>query len=116
MLALTDLTKPGPFLPGTARMGDFFGIRHDGALVAMAGTRFATDTWCEVSAVCTHPDARGRGYGATLTEWITARIQASGRQAFLHVTATNTSAKALYDKLGFRERREVTVAAFIRSA
>jgi hypothetical protein len=39
MVALTKLTKPGPFATRTREMGDYFGVREDGALVAMAGER-----------------------------------------------------------------------------
>ena len=39
MLALASLTRPGPFLPRTHRLGRFVGIRVDGRLAAMAGER-----------------------------------------------------------------------------
>ena len=39
MLALTELTKPGPFSARTHELGTFLGIRIDGELVAMAGER-----------------------------------------------------------------------------
>src|SRR5260370_39841138 len=37
MMALTELTKPGPFALRTHELGTFLGIRIDGQLVAMAG-------------------------------------------------------------------------------
>src|SRR5262249_49196626 len=40
MLALTALTKPGPFLAGTVTLGSYVGVEQDGRLVAMAGERF----------------------------------------------------------------------------
>jgi hypothetical protein len=62
MLELTDATEPGPFLPQTIEMGSYFGIRaSDGRLVAMAGERLQSTAFTEISAVCTHPDFRGRG-------------------------------------------------------
>src|SRR3954452_15833916 len=39
MLALTELTKPGPFSARAHELGVFLGIRIDGKLVAMAGER-----------------------------------------------------------------------------
>src|SRR4030088_129173 len=39
MMALTELTKPGPFGARTYEMGTFLGIRVDGQLVAMTGER-----------------------------------------------------------------------------
>jgi predicted GNAT family acetyltransferase len=109
MVALAKLTEPGPFHHATHRLGRFIGIRQDGRLAAMAGERMRPDGHIEVSAVCTHPDFRGLGYGAALTSAVTSRIQKEGQTAFLHVYATNTNAIALYETLGFRLRREMTV-------
>jgi len=56
MLALTQLTIPGPFSERTHEMGDYFGIRQGGILAAMAGERLRLPGYTEISAVCTHPD------------------------------------------------------------
>jgi FR47-like protein len=69
MLALTKLTEPGPFLPQTIELGDYYGIHESGSLVAMAGERLRLTGFTEVSAVCTHPNFRGRGYGNALMSW-----------------------------------------------
>ena len=67
MLELTAATEPGPFLPQTIQMGSYFGIRaSDGRLVAMAGERLQSTAFAEISAVCTHPEFRGRGYARAL--------------------------------------------------
>src|SRR5262249_29997713 len=76
MLALALLTKPGPFRTRTHRLGRFLGVRDRGKLVAMAGERLTLDGFTEISAVCTHPDYRGRGYGAALLRAVGARILA----------------------------------------
>ena len=52
MIRLVELTKPGPFADRTMELGDFFGIRVGGALVAMAGERMKADGTTEISAVC----------------------------------------------------------------
>jgi predicted GNAT family acetyltransferase len=109
MVALAKLTEPGPFHHATHRLGRFIGVRQEGRLAAMAGERMRPDGHIEVSAVCTHPDFRGRGYGAALTSAVTARIQGEGQTPFLHVFATNKVAIALYETLGFRLRREMIV-------
>jgi predicted GNAT family acetyltransferase len=109
MRALAALTKPGPFSSRTHELGDFFGVRQDGVLAAMAGERMKPDGFCEVSGVCTHPDHRGRGLAGALTRHVAARIAARGETPFLHVMATNTGAIALYETLGFAIRRTFTL-------
>ncbi len=104
MLALTKLTKPGPFATRTREMGDYFGIRKDGVLVAMAGERLRLPGFTEISAVCTHPEHLGRGHARRLIALLLGRIQARGEQAFLHVREGNTRAVELYARMGFRKR------------
>ena len=111
MTALVELTKPGPFRPRTIELGGYVGIFHDDTLVAMAGQRLRPPGHCEISAVCTHPDARRRGYASIVTLHVAAAIAARGERPFLHVAATNASAKAVYEKIGFTVRREVPFAA-----
>lgn len=106
MLELTAATKPGPFLPNTIRMGSYFGIRSaDGGrkLASMAGERLRLTRFTEVSAVCTSPAFRGRGYSRTLVGSLAAEILRSGRTPFLHVKTEN-QARLLYEKIGFQVR------------
>lgn len=112
MLALATLTEPGPFVEATHRLGEFIGIRVDGQLVAMSGERMRAPGLTEVSAVCTHPDWRGRGLAGRLMRVVMDRIVARGETPFLHSYASNAGAIALYEKLGFRVRREV-IATFM---
>ncbi|MGA7379476.1 MAG: GNAT family N-acetyltransferase [Terriglobales bacterium] len=104
MLALTKLTKPGPFAIRTREMGDYFGIRKDGVLVAMAGERLRLPGFTEISAVCTHPEHLGRGYARRLLALLLSRIQGRGERAFLHVREENARAVELYERMGFRKR------------
>ncbi|MEJ0061358.1 MAG: GNAT family N-acetyltransferase [Terricaulis sp.] len=112
MLALATLTKPGPFRTRTHTLGRFLGIRDGGRLVAMAGERLRIDGFAEISAVCTHPDHRGRGYAGALMRAVGARMLAEGDTPFLHTHATNTGAIALYRTLGFEPRAEVMHAVW----
>lgn len=105
MLALAELTKPGPFSTQTHRLGRFWGIRIEGRLVAMAGQRMRLPGHGEVSAICTHPDARGRGLAKQLCARAAAQIIAEGERAFLHVLSDNESAIRVYETIGFVPRR-----------
>lgn len=116
MLALAQLTEPGPFLTRTHIMGAFIGIRIGGRLAAMAGERFRFPGYTEVSGVCTHPDFRGRGLARQLSAAVAAGIEARGERPFLHAWKTNLPAIALYESLGFEIRNEVNVAVLERSA
>ena len=107
MRALTELTQPGPFHARTHVLGDFVGVRENGKLIAMAGMRMRVPGFTEISAVCTHPDARGKGLAAKLMRIVAARIVARGEQLFLHVYPHNQGAISVYEKLGFRHRADV---------
>lgn len=106
MTELVALTEPGPFLPRTVELGTYLGIRHEGRLVAMAGERMHPPGWTEISAVCTHPDHRGKGLAALLIRAVAAGIRDRGDTPFLHAAADNTNAVRLYRSMGFTLRRE----------
>lgn len=110
MLALATVTKPGPFFGRTHQMGRFIGVRVDGRLAAMAGERMRLPGFTEVSAVCTDPAFRGRGYAAALTVEVARRIQARGEVPFLHCYAGNTGAIQLYESLGFAFRTTIVLS------
>jgi predicted GNAT family acetyltransferase len=114
MLALATLTRPGPFFERTHQLGDFFGVRVDGQLVAMAGERMKPEVHTEVSGVCTLPEHRGRGYAAALMRLVAGRILDRGETPFLHAYASNTGAIALYETLGFKLRRQVLMTRLTR--
>lgn len=107
MQALAELTQPGPFHARTHTLGGFVGIRENGRLIAMTGERMRVPGFTEISAVCTHPDARGRGLAAKLMRIVAHRIVARGEELFLHVYPHNKSAIAVYERLGFRHRATV---------
>ncbi len=107
MLALTDLVYPEYFRPGNPRLGQYVGIREHGQLVAMAGIRFCPAGFRELSAICTHPSQLGRGHAGKLMAWLIGYILEQGDQPILHVGGANTRAVALYERMGFRTRREM---------
>ena len=73
----------------------------------MAGERLKLPGMSEVSGVCTHPQARGRGYAALLSRHVASEIVRRGEVPFLHAYAGNSGAIALYERLGFRMNGEV---------
>jgi ribosomal protein S18 acetylase RimI-like enzyme len=112
MMALVELTRPGPFAARTVELGGYVGVFDDGQLVAMAGERLRVPGCCEISAVCTRPDHRGRGLAAGLTALVARAVLARGEQPFLHHASDNDPARRVYESLGFEFRREVEFAAF----
>ena len=115
MLALANLTKPGPFKDGTSQLGDFIGIKENGVLVAMAGERMKHEGYTEISGVCSHPDLRGRGFASALTVIAAKRILERGETPYLHTYAANAAAIKLYVRLGFRIRREMQIAVIAKA-
>jgi predicted GNAT family acetyltransferase len=113
IFALLEVARPGPFERRTIAFGGYRGIRSGGTLVAMVGTRMRFDRYTEISALATHPAFRGRGFGAYLLRDVAASIARRGEKPFLHVAAENPAIR-LYEKIGFRIRRE-TRFTFVRS-
>jgi len=106
---LAQITRPGPFGPRTPELGEYFGYFKGSRLVAMAGERMATQSLREISGVCTHPDHRGRGYARKLMLKLIRRQLQRGETPFLHVMRDNTTARTLYERMGFRVYRESVV-------
>jgi ribosomal protein S18 acetylase RimI-like enzyme len=115
MLELTALTKPGPFLARTHELGRYIGIGDGQRLAAMAGERMRLDGFTEVSAVCVHPDYRGRGYAQRLVTALMTAIRGRGETPFLHVIDDNHAAIALYERLGFMSRTTLSFTVLRQS-
>jgi len=109
MIALTQLTNPGPFLERTIEFGNYSGIFKLDQLVAMAGQRMHVNQYVEISAVCTHPDYFGNGYGTALLNNQVTRILSDGNIPFLHVRQDNENAIKLYKHLGLDIRKEMNL-------
>lgn len=109
MVALAELTKPGPMAERVLELGNYYGIREGSRLAAIAGERIHLTGYTEVSGVCTHPDFRGRGYAGQLVAFVSARIITRGETPFLHLKTENLSARRVYESLGFRWRREINL-------
>lgn len=107
VLALTALVYPHYFRPRTMDLGRYFGIHLDGRLAAIIGERMGSAGCREISAVCTHPDFLGRGLARHLLAFLANDVLAQGRLPFLHVSHANDRAKSLYERNGFRLRRDI---------
>ncbi|MFT3896695.1 MAG: GNAT family N-acetyltransferase [Thermomonas sp.] len=107
VLALVALVYPHYFRPRTMELGRYFGIYQDGRLAAMIGERLGTPHAREMSAICTHPDFLGRGHARRLTAFLVDDTLRSDRLPFLHVSHANTRAKQLYERQGWRMRRDI---------
>ncbi|MEO8173480.1 MAG: GNAT family N-acetyltransferase [Sediminibacterium sp.] len=114
MLALTAVTKPGPFMERTIEFGNYTGVFENDKLVAITGERLHLDDHTEVSAVCTYPEHTGKGYGALLVSMAAEKIIQSGKTPFLHVVADNHRAIKMYERLGFRHRSDMQFYVFKR--
>ena len=110
MLALVELTKPGPFFRRTPELGSYLGIHESGQLVAMAGERLRPFGHTEISAVCTHPKYRDHGYASSLVSALIQKIMERNEIPFLHVRTENVGAIRVYEKLGFKTRRVINIA------
>jgi hypothetical protein len=66
----------------------------------MAGKRLSMPGFFEVSAVCTHPEARGQGFARVLMSRVMEEFLAAGRTPFLHRLAENVTAIRVHADLG----------------
>jgi ribosomal protein S18 acetylase RimI-like enzyme len=112
---LAALVYPHYFRPRTIELGRYFGVVEARRLVAMIGERMAMPGLREISAVCTHPEAIGRGLARALLVYLTADLVARGTQPFLHVSPANERARRLYEQNGYRTRRMIEFTALRRA-
>jgi GNAT superfamily N-acetyltransferase len=116
MVELTSIAFPGFFRIRTCEMGSYYGIRHQGQLAAMCGERMNIGDYHEISGLCTHPDFRGRGYAAVLMMQLMRDHREAGLRSYLHVSANNSTAIALYERMGFDHRGEFQLYLMTREA
>lgn len=116
MIALTELTHPGPFLQRTIEFGNYTGIFNSNELVAMAGQRMHANKYVEISAVCTDPQHTGKGYAKCLINYHVRKIMKEGNIPFLHVRGENIHAINLYKRLGFTVRRNINMYILQKNA
>jgi len=116
MIALINKTLPGYYLRGTRLMGDYYGIRVNGELVAMTGERMRMNGLTEISAVVTHPGFTGRGYAQQLVAHTSNKNLAAGIVPFLHTGSNNERAIKIYELLGYKTRRIIDFTRIKRNS
>lgn len=109
LLALVKLVYPEYFKPKTVDLGKYYGIFKTNQLIAVTGERMKMNEFTEVSAVITHPHYTGKGYAKQLLAHTVNTILDQKKIPFLHVSKANTGAIALYERLGFYTRKELSV-------
>lgn len=93
------------FLPDRLEDGFYYGVRENGRLVAIAGTHIASTRYniAALGSVFTHPHHRGKGLARICCSHVLAAISEAGiRRVVLNVEESKSSARRLYEGLGFR--------------
>ena len=108
LFKLINLVQPGYFKIETPLLGNYFGIFKNNQLIAVTGERMKMDDFIELSAIVTHPNHTGQGYAKQLITHAANNIFDQNKTPYLHVAETNTGAVALYKRLGFTTRRNIS--------
>ncbi|HEU0003679.1 MAG TPA: GNAT family N-acetyltransferase [Ktedonobacteraceae bacterium] len=102
--ALYRASYPGnSFDPRMLETGHFYGIKHDNALVSVAGVHVYSPRYSVgvVGNVTTHPAHRGKGLGTAVCARLCQELLRSVEHIGLNVKADNVAAIASYRRLGF---------------
>ncbi|MCX4244099.1 GNAT family N-acetyltransferase [Paraliomyxa miuraensis] len=100
MLALAEEVYPFFFRERTATLGIYFGVRHQGRLVAMGGERMRVPGHQEVSTVCTLPEFARAGYASRIGFRLLRHAALRGDRVFFHCVEGNDPVFSLLRKLG----------------
>jgi len=112
LFAFMQSFYPSYFKRKTMLLGDYFGIFKENELVAVTGERMQMNDFAEVSAVVTHTEHQGKGYAKQLITHVVNNIFQKNKTPFLHTNADSAKNIGLYEKLGFKLRREISLWRF----
>lgn len=104
IMSLFETAYPGNFFePRMLQTNQYYGIRHAGELVSVAGVHVYSARYgvAALGNITTHPDYRGKGYGKIVTARVCESLLSEIDHIGLNVKADNTSAIVCYEKLGF---------------
>ena len=88
--------------------GQYFGIRMNGALLAVGGIHVYSPEYrvAALGNITTHPNHRGRGYGRAVSARLCRSLLQSVDHIGLNVKADNRPAIRCYEGLGFEKAAE----------
>ncbi len=89
-----------------------FALTVDGEIVAKANTNAIGINCIQIGGVYTHPLYRRNGYAGALVTALANRALRSGKQPVLFVKEKNIPAFALYQKIGFAECGQYSIAYY----
>ena len=108
--AVLDRGFPTASMPvGHPDVRRWAGVRRDGRLVAIAADATRLPGLGFLASITSDPDARGTGAGAAVTAWATAELVREHGACGLWLMADNTTAAALYTRLGYHDDDPMTV-------
>lgn len=81
--------------------GPWYGVRHDGKLIAQGGTHLLLERAAEIGNIVTAAEHRREGYGSQVVSALVRELGGLGYVVFLHVLKKNRTALAFYEQLGF---------------
>jgi ribosomal protein S18 acetylase RimI-like enzyme len=102
--SLYDTSYPGnAFDPRMLQTGQYYGIRHEGCLVSVAGIHVYSERYrvAALGNVTTHPQYRGRGLSTAVCGRLCRALLQKVDHIGLNVKLDNASAIACYERLGF---------------
>jgi ribosomal protein S18 acetylase RimI-like enzyme len=97
--------EPDFFMRSQLQDGTFYGVRHEGRLVAAGGTHLYSrdESVGALGNVYTHRAHRGRGHASAVTSAVAGELIARGTRIIaLNVRSENLAAIRVYERLGFR--------------
>lgn len=111
-------TEGGPTAYQTSHLEDgvYFGVRHDGLLVSIAGTHVVSDAEgvAVVGNVFTRPRHRNKGYSTVATSATTRELLGRCPLVVLTVESGNEPAVNVYERLGYEPECELHESPLVR--
>jgi ribosomal protein S18 acetylase RimI-like enzyme len=97
------------WLPIHFETGPYYCIKVDGKIVSAAGVRFVTPQIANVANVFTDEAYRNRGFATACTSTLAWHLASTGRIVTLLVEKDNAPAIHIYEKLGFKKVRNISL-------